>query len=200
MPKGATSKAWATTLNIFAAIVRLLFVFHMRKVVERSYLLRRVTRCIEIATTGFRATCSSSDGYLLALSRKYREVLPEECDALNFAGTLYAALVSAHVVSHELERPKGSASIRSKLHKLGGGPKKRFGIPGVPGHDPLKGARWEVVALRTKLRNALTTTGVAMPSIEDVTLALEAFEMMSESELACYKSHINTAIPGEVNT
>ena len=181
-------------LDIFVAIVRLLFVFHMRKVVEISYLLRHINRCIEIATTGFRATCSSSDGYLLALSRNYREVLPEECDALNFAGTLYAGLVIAHVVSHELDRPKGSESIRSKLYKPGRGPKQRFGFPGVPRHDPLKEARSEVVALRTKLRNTLTRTGVAIPSIEDVTLALEGFEMMSESELACYKSHINTIL------
>ena len=180
-------------LDTFVAIVRLLFVFYMRKVVERSVLLRHILTCIEIATTGFETTCRSSRGYLVTSHLKYSEGLPEECEALNFAGTLYAALVVAHVLSHELERPRGSSSIRSKLCMPNMGP-KRFGIPSMTNHDPLKQFRSDVTALRAKLRNTLTTIGVAMPSSEDVTLALVGFEMMSDSELACYKSHIGTLL------
>lgn len=122
---------------------------------------------------------------MLTLATKYREILPEECNDLNLAGSLYAGLVIARVVSHELDKPKQSEIIWMQLHK-----RKK------PTHDPLKGARSEVLAMCERLRATLAKTGVAVPSIDDVAQALESFEMMSESELACCKGQISKVLFG----
>lgn len=183
-------------LDIFVAIVRLLFVFYARKVVEKHVLLRHLISCIGIATNGIKTELRSSDGYLLELSRKYGGVLKEECESLNFTGYLYATLVIAHVVSHELDRPGKASGVRGKLWLPGTVANRRFGFPGVRKPDPLKEARSDVAAVRTKVRDTLTAAGVALPSGDDVAAALESFEMMPEDALACYKSHIGKILCG----
>jgi hypothetical protein len=148
-------------LDVFAAIVRLLYVYHVRGVVKRGGVIGPVVRCIEVATAGVDADDFAGDGYLLAVAENLQdeELLRQASDTVNFAGHVRAALMIAQRVRFD---PNES---------------DRYGPPPKRPSECLP-------ALSSKVREAFAEAGLAEPSRKDVMEALEQYRMFSDKELS----------------
>lgn len=148
-------------LDVFTAIVRLVYVYHVRGVVKKGGLIGSVIRCIEVATAGVDTDDLSFDGYLLAVADNLRdeELLQEASGTVNFAGHVRAALMIAQRVRFD---PKES---------------DRFG-------PPPKRPRECLTTVSSKVREAFGQAGLEEPSRKDVMEALEQYRMFSDKELS----------------
>jgi hypothetical protein len=148
-------------LDVFTAIVRLVYVYHVRGVVKRGGLVGSVIRCIEVATAGVDADDLTCDGYLLAVADNLQDddLLQQASDTGNFAGHIRAALKIVQRVRFVPNEPNqyGPAPTRP-----------RECLP------TLSAQVWETFA----------EAGLAEPSSDDVMEALEQYRMFTEKELA----------------
>jgi hypothetical protein len=86
-------------IDIFAALVGLLYFYHVRGFVHRNTLVGRIVTYLEVATSGIDSDNDYSEGYLTTLHDKLGSgYLQKVCDELNFLGHLRAALVIAQKV------------------------------------------------------------------------------------------------------
>jgi len=148
-------------LDIFTAIVRLLYVYHVRGVVQRGGLVGQVIRCIEVATGGVDEADLTCDGYLLAVDDNIRdeEVLQQASNAVNFTGHVRAALMIAQKVRF----------LPNESDRHGTPPKR---------------PRQCLPTTAASVRNAFAQVGLAEPSWQDVRDALEQYRMFSDKELS----------------
>jgi hypothetical protein len=82
-------------LDIFTSLVRLLYVYHVRGVVNRNKLISRFCNYIQIATCGIETSQDYSEGYLYSVYDILGDpdYLQEVCKELNFLGQIKAALL-----------------------------------------------------------------------------------------------------------
>ncbi len=148
-------------LDVFTAIVRLLYVYHVRGVVKRGGLTGAVSRCIEVATAGVEADDQSCEGYLLAVADNIQdeELLQQASDNVNFAGHVRAALLIAQRVRFDPDESD------------------RYG-------PPPKRPKECLPTLASKVREAFADAGLAEPSRKDVMEALEHYRMFTDREIS----------------
>ncbi len=85
-------------LDIFTALVRLLYVYAARGIVKRGKLLGRLCRFIELATKGGTTLEDEPfDGYLSTIVANLGRgsVLPDRCDETNYLAVIHTALLIA---------------------------------------------------------------------------------------------------------
>jgi HKD family nuclease len=82
-------------LDIFTSLVRLLYVYHLRGVVNRDKLIGRFCKYIQIATCGIETSQDYCEGYLYSVYDNLGDpdYLQEVCNELNFLGQIRAALL-----------------------------------------------------------------------------------------------------------
>ena len=82
-------------LDIFTSLVRLLYVYHVRGVVNRNKLIGRFCNYLQIATCGIETSQDYSEGYLYSVYDNLGDpdYLQEVCKELNFLGQIRAALL-----------------------------------------------------------------------------------------------------------
>jgi hypothetical protein len=164
-------------LDIFVAIVRLLYVYRKRTVVERDTLIHHISRCLLIATTGIKEIKDGSKGYLLTLSHNLqgnRKVLQHFAGELNFGGYLDAALLIAQMEKAPTCKHEQPASEWVAVDGAAKEEKKRI--------------RSLLPQLRTQLDKGLLAAGIRRATPKRIMSALESFEMMSKDDLATYRS------------
>ena len=97
-------------LDILMTMVRVLYVYHRRNVVEKGYLIGSLCRYVALATNGIDESDDWSAGYLASVRtnlRGERKVVKDVCRQLNFMGSVWAVLVVAQTVRFDpLEIPK----------------------------------------------------------------------------------------------
>jgi hypothetical protein len=154
-------------LDIFTAMVRLLYVYHVRGVVTKGQLVGRVCLCLEIATGGIDGENDPCDGYLLSISDNLDdpELLQEVSNTTNFAGGLRAALLIAQKVRF----------VPNEQSDYGPTPKR-----------PRECLR----TVAQKVRDTFAEVGLAEPSKKDVMEALEQYRMFSDKDLADFRAEI----------
>ncbi len=159
-------------LDVFTAIVRLVYVYHVRGVVKRGGVIGPVIRCIEVATAGVDSEDLTCNGYLLAVADNLQDedVLQQASETVNFAGHIRAALMIAQRVRFD---PKES---------------DRHG-------PPPKRPRECLPALSSKVREAFAEAGLAEPSRKDVWEALEQYRVFSETELSELRAEFDVGLP-----
>lgn len=147
-------------LDIFTALVRLLYVYHVRGVVNRYQLIGRICQYLEVATSDAEEN-EYRDGYLYRLfenldhdSRYLQEVINE----LNFLGHLRAALVIVQKV------------------RFVPGEKAPWGTPQRPS-DCLPHKKEEI-------KDTVKELGLEEPSRQEVIKALKEYNMFTTAELA----------------
>jgi hypothetical protein len=148
-------------LDIFTALVRLLYVYHLRGLVHRDQLIARFCNYLDVATNGIDSSQDSSDGYLYGVYDKLRnaEYLQEVCDELNFLGHLRAAFVIVQKVRYI----PGEKSI------WGTAPRRPSEC--LPDH-------------RKRLREAIKELDLNEPPKADIVKAVGEYKMFSPAELA----------------
>ncbi len=148
-------------LDIFTALVRLLYVYHVRGFVHRNKLIGRFCDYLEVATSGIDSSQDSSDGYLYTLYDNLRDVdyLQEVCDELNFLGHIRAAFVIVQRIRY----------VPGEAATWGTPPKRPSEC--LPDH-------------RKRLREAIKEFGINEPSKADIMKALGEYKMFSVAELA----------------
>jgi hypothetical protein len=152
-------------LDIFTAIVRLLYLYHVRNTVKRGGLVGQVIDCIELATSDPAREGASCQGYLFAVAGNLRDrgLLREALESVNFTGHVRAALMIAQKVRFV---PNES---------------DRFGPPPKRPRDCLPG-------FAASVRAALAKLGLREPSWQDVEDALHQYRMFSDGELSEFRN------------
>jgi hypothetical protein len=153
-------------LDVFTAIVRLLYVYHQRGVVRGPGLVGRVIQCIEIATGGIEAPDLACEGYLLAVADHLRdeETLQQASEQVNFTGHVRAALMIAQKVRFV---PNDQSN---------------------PYRRPSTGPRECLPTTADLVRDTLAEVGLAEPSWQDVLEALEQYRMFSDGDLLAFRN------------
>lgn len=148
-------------LDIFTALVRLLYVYHVRGFVHRLKLIGRICDYIEIATCGFENAQDASEGYLYSVYDNLGDpdYLQEVCDELNFLGHVRAAFV----IVQRLRYVPGEES--------------KWGTPPSRPSECLPDQR-------KRLREAIKELDLNEPSKADIMKALGEYKMFSAAELA----------------
>jgi hypothetical protein len=148
-------------LDVFTAIVPLVYVYHVRGVVKRGGVIGSVIRCIEVATAGVATDDLTCDGYLLAVADNLQdgELLQQASDTVNFAGHVRAALMIAQRVRF----------VPNESDRYGPPPKR---------------PRECLASVSSKLRDAFAEAGLAEPSRKDVMEALEQYRMFTDKDLS----------------
>lgn len=154
-------------LDIFRALVRLLYVYQKWGTVHRLKLIGRVCDYIEIATCGFENAQDSSEGYLYSVYDNLGdpEYLQEVCDELNFLGHIRAAFV----IVQKLRYVPGETS------KWGTPPKRPSEC--LPDH-------------RKRLRDAIKELDLNEPKKADIMKALADYNMFTPAELTEIEAEI----------
>jgi hypothetical protein len=154
-------------LDIFTALVRLLYVYYVRGFVQRGKLIGRFCNYLEVATTGIDTSEDYSDGYLSTLHDALNDskYLQEVCDELNFLGHIRAALV-----------------ILQRIRYVPG----ETATWGTPPKRPSEC----LPDLRKRLRDAIKECGLKEPSKAGITKALGEYKMFSPAELAEMETEI----------
>jgi hypothetical protein len=148
-------------LDIFTALVRLLYVYHVRGVVHRLKLIGRFCEYIPIATCGFENTQDSSEGYLFSVFNNLgdSDYLQEVCDELNFLGHIRAAFAIVQRVRY----------VPGETATWGKPPSRPCDC--LPDH-------------RRRLREAIKELGLEEPSKANIMKALGEYKMFSPGELS----------------
>jgi hypothetical protein len=148
-------------LDVFTAVVRLVYVYHRRGVVKRGELIGSVIRCVEVATAGVKANDLTCGGYLQAVADNLQDedLLQQASDTTNFAGHVRAALMIAQRIRFD---------------------------PNESDHNgpPPERPRECLPALSSKVRKAFAEAGLGEPSSKDILEALEQYRMFTERELS----------------
>jgi hypothetical protein len=148
-------------LDIFTALVRILYVYHARGFVHRNQLVGRLTKYIAIATNGIDSADDYSEGYLSSVSHNLSDLdyLQEVCAELNFVGHIRAAFVLVQRVRYV---PGETLSV--------GNPPRR--------------PRECLPDRRNRLREAIKDIGLNEPTTAEIMKALSEYKMFSPAELA----------------
>lgn len=148
-------------LDIFTALIRLLYVYHVRGIVHRNKLIGRICDYLQIATSGIDTDQEYSEGYLCSASDNLddTEYLQEIIDELNFLGHLWAALV---IVQKVRFKPGEQSALYIPPKRV------RDCLPHIAG----------------RLRNTIHELGLKEPSGKEVVRALEEYKMLTAAELA----------------
>lgn len=156
-------------LDIFTALVRLLYVYHVRGRVVRGMLVGRVSRYVRTATGGTDTADTYSEGYLATVADNLRDTgyLQEVCDKLNFLGQVRAALLIAQKVRY---------------------------TPGEVGRDwtptPPKGPADCLPDHRKQVAAVVAEVGLTMPTRPQIMTALRDYNVFSTEELAALEKEI----------
>jgi hypothetical protein len=148
-------------LDIFTALVRLIYVYHVRGVVHRNKLIGRVIDYVEIATHGFDTSQDYCEGYLNSVYDNLGDpdYLQEVCDELNFLGHVRAAFVIVQRIRY----------VPDEKATWGTPPKRPSEC--LPDH-------------RKRLREHIKELGLQEPSKASILKALGEYKMFSTVELA----------------
>lgn len=144
-------------LDVFTTMIRILYRYYRRNVVERGKLIGRLCDFIELASCG----TEEEYGYLYAVSRNLGgdyELLQEVCDETGFPAELRAALLIVQKVRFVPDEPV------------------RYGSPPKRPKDVLQ--PWS-----KKIGESLEEVGVEEPPNPDVRKALEKYRMFSKGEV-----------------
>ncbi|MBI1370748.1 MAG: hypothetical protein GC162_19085 [Planctomycetes bacterium] len=162
-------------LDIFTAVVRLLYVYHTRvdgrgqPVVKAPQLIGRVCRLIEIATSGIDTSHDYCEGYTTSLVVNLNgdlSLLHERSEELNFMGHMCAALLIAQML--------------------------RFDPNEVPIYGPKVTRPRECLEHQVKrLHATIVDAEMAAPSKQQVVSALGQYRMLSDD--------VMTACEGEIS-
>ena len=152
-------------LDVFTAIVRLLYIYHLWGVVKWPGLIGQVIQCIEIATGGIGATNLTCKGYLRAVAGNLRdeETLQQASDVVNFTGHVRAALMMAQRVRF---KPNDQSS---------------------PSRLPPKGPSECLPSTADMVRETFAKVGLAEPSTQDVLEALEQYGIFTDGALLAFR-------------
>jgi len=147
-------------LDIFTALVRLLYVYYVRGFVRRNKLIGRLCDYLEVATSGIASSQDSSNGYLYSVYDNLGDAdyLQDVCDELNFLGHIRAAFVIVQKVRF----------IPGEAASWGRPPKRPCEC--LPDH-------------RKSLQEAIRGLGLAEPSKAQIMKALGEYNMFSTTEL-----------------
>lgn len=166
-------------LDIFTAVIRLLYVYLRRGVVEKSQFVGRVCQYIQIATDGFENANEACSGYLDTLAGNMQGdtgLLRKVCREANFGGIVRAAFFACQKVRFD---PAEAAKY---------GPKASRASECLP------------IASRA-LQGAFVGAGLAMPTADDVAKALAQYTMVPAEELPVWIVELDgyrgRAIPGD---
>lgn len=155
-------------LDIFTAIVRLMYVYFVRKVVKKPWLISQLLRCVQVATCGIDTSQDQSDGYLDRMAKNLRgdpALLREECEEANFAGHVRAALLIAQVARFDPdEKPTYRPPATRPLECL---------------QDWMK-----------KMNESFDRAGLDRPSSAKVREALKQYRMLSDAQLQQYEQEL----------
>lgn len=147
-------------LDIFTVLVRLLYVYYVRGIVNRHQLIGRVCCYLEIATVGTDES-KYGDGYLYNLFKSLAQnsrYLQEVINELNFLGHLRAALVIVQKV------------------RFVSGEKAPWGTPQRPSEClPQK---------KEQIKDTIKELGLEEPSRQEIMKALQEYNMFTTAELA----------------
>ena len=148
-------------LGIFTALVRLLYVYHVRGVVNRLKLIGRVCDYVEIATCGLEDAQDASEGFLYKVYDNLGDpdYLQEVCDEVNFLGHVRAAFL-----------------IVQRIRYVPGETVK-WGKPPGRSSECLPDQR-------KRLREAIKELDLKEPSKADILKALGEYKMFTAAELA----------------
>ena len=148
-------------LDVFTALVRLLYVYHVRSVVHRLKLIGRLCKYIPIATCGFEDSQESSAGYLFSVFNNLGDpdYLQEVCDGLNFLGHVRAAFAIVQRIRYVPGETATSGKPPSRPSEC------------LPDH-------------RKRLREAIKELGLNEPSTGNIMKALGEYKMFTPAELA----------------
>jgi hypothetical protein len=155
-------------LNVFTAIVRLLYVYYVRGKVKRGGLIGSVIRGIEVATAGVDTDDLTCDGYLLSVADNLQDddLLQQASDTVNFAGHIRAALMIVQRVRFVPNEPN-------------------------PYGPPPRRPRECLRTLSSEVRESFAEAGLAEPSRTDVMEALEQYRMFTDKELSELRSEFS---------
>ncbi len=147
-------------LDIFTALVRLLYVYHVRGFVHRLKLIGRVCDYVEIATCGLENDQDASEGYLCSVYNNLGDpdYLKEVCNELNFLGHVRAAFL----IVQRIRYVPGETS--------------KWEIPPSRPSECLPDHR-------KRLREAVKELGLNEPSKADIMKALGEYKMFTAAEL-----------------
>ena len=153
-------------LDIFTALVRLLYVYYVRGVVNRHQLIGRICGYLEIATIGTEES-EYEDGYLYNLFENLAHnshYLQEVINELNFLGHLRAALVIVQKV------------------RFVPGEKAPWGTPQRPSEClPQK---------KEQIKDTIKELGLEEPSRQEIIKALQEYNMFTTAKLADLEKEI----------
>jgi hypothetical protein len=154
-------------LDIFTALVRLLYVYHVRGVVHRLKLVGRVINYVMIATHGWETDQDYCEGYLNSVYDNLGDAdyLQEVCDELNFLGHVRAAFVIVQRLRY----------VPNEKETWGPAPKR----PSECLPD-----------CRKQLRELIKELGLEEPSKANIMKALGEYKMFSQAELADMEKEI----------
>lgn len=147
-------------LDIFTTLIRLLYVYYVRDVVNRHHLIERICRYLEIATIGTDEK-EDRNGYLYKLFENLdhdTRYLQEVINELNFLGHLRAALVIVQKV--------------------------RF----FPGEKALWGPSPQrpsdcLPQKKEQIKDTIKELGLEEPSRQEIMKALQEYNMFTAAEL-----------------
>ncbi len=148
-------------LDIFTTMVRLLYLYYGRGVVDRNQIVPRIRQYLELATSGCDTGDEIEDGYLCSVYENLEEdseYLQEVCDELNFLGHLRAALL-----------------IVQRVRFVPGEKSQFYGAVLRPG-DCLP-------SLAEKLRGTIKEVNLREPTEQEIFQALDEYKMFSAEEL-----------------
>jgi hypothetical protein len=179
-------------LDIFTAMIRLLYVYFLRSLamkdkkaaqhtqfssqygknvekkekllVSQGQLIGHVCTFIEIATGGIETDHDSCNGYLLAVSENLNDdaLLQEVSITANFAGEIRAALLMIQKVRF----------VPNEQVQYGPSPKRPSECLSM---------------LSKKVRDTFAEVGLAEPSNKDVLAALEQYRLFNDKEMAEFR-------------
>jgi hypothetical protein len=155
-------------LDIFTTLVRLLYVYYLRGVVNRHMLIDHLCNYLYVATSGIESDSDYSEGYLYTLYDNLdgdTEYLQEVCDSLNFLRHLVAVLVIAQKVRF----------LPGEKDKWGQAPKRRSEC---------------LPTIKNKLKNTIKELGLNEPSEQEVINVLEEYKMFTPAELTEFEKEI----------
>jgi len=148
-------------LDIFTALVRVLFVYYKRGIVHRNMLIARVIAYVEIATHGFDTSQEYCDGYLNSVNDNLGDpdYLQEVCDELNFLAHIRAAFLIVQRIRY----------VPDEKATWGTPPKRPSEC--LPDH-------------RKRLREHIKELGLEEPTKANIMKALGEYQMFTPIELA----------------
>jgi hypothetical protein len=157
-------------LDIFTALVRILYVYYVRGVVNRFKFIDCLCKYLEIAAAGIDSDNDFSEGYLYTLDNNLcgdTKYLREVCDELNLLGHLHAALAIVQKIRF----------VPGEKDKWGQGPKRPSEC---------------LPTIRDTLTNTIKELGLGEPPKQKVMEALKEYKIFSSAELAEFEKEIVT--------